>query len=98
MVLAPAVPSRLLNLPLPGAAFYLVLAALLGIAAGTYLLAAWDPRRYAGVIGVAIVGRLLGATASPSPPGAMALGGLCRWRRATPASLSGILAGWPLRR
>ena len=101
MVLAPALPSQLLHLPLPGAAFYLwVIAALLGIAAGCYLLAAWDPRRYAGVVGVAIAGRLLGATAfavaawrDPALAGlwplAAADAGFALWH---------LLAGWPLRR
>jgi hypothetical protein len=64
MVVAPGVPARVLGLPLPGAPFYLwVMATLLGMLAVLYLLAARDPRRYSGVIPVAVVGRLLGALA-----------------------------------
>ncbi len=63
MLAAPGLPARLLHLPLPPpeAMFYLwVMAVLLTILAGVYLLAAHDSRRYSGVIAVAIAGRLLG--------------------------------------
>jgi hypothetical protein len=64
MVAAPGIPARLLDLPLPGPRFYLwILAVLLAMLAALYLLAAHDPRRYSGVIAVAIGGRLLGALA-----------------------------------
>jgi hypothetical protein len=64
MVAAPGVPARLLDLPLPGPRFYLwILAVLLAMLAGLYLLAAHDPRRYSGVIAVAIGGRTMGALA-----------------------------------
>ncbi|HYH44960.1 MAG TPA: hypothetical protein VEG34_04695 [Thermoanaerobaculia bacterium] len=64
MVLAPGWPARVLDLPLPGPRFYLwILAVLLAMLAGLYLLAARDPRRYSGVIAVAIAGRTLGALA-----------------------------------
>jgi uncharacterized membrane protein (DUF4010 family) len=64
MVVAPGVPARVLRLPLPGEPFYLwVMATLLAMLAALYLLAARDPRRYSGVIPVAIVGRLVGALA-----------------------------------
>ncbi|HSN88600.1 MAG TPA: hypothetical protein VL025_17695 [Thermoanaerobaculia bacterium] len=63
MVVAPGVPARLLDLPLPPpeAAFYLwVMATLLAMLAGMYLLAARDTRRYSGIVAVALWGRLLG--------------------------------------
>jgi hypothetical protein len=64
MVVAPGLPTRILRLPLPGEAFYLwLMAILLGMLAALYLLAAHDPRRYSGVIVVAIAGRLCGALA-----------------------------------
>jgi hypothetical protein len=64
MVAAPEVPSQVFRLPLPGAAFYLwFMAILLAMLAGMYLLAAKDPRRYSGVIAVAIFGRAVGAVA-----------------------------------
>lgn len=57
---APEVGARLLDLPLPGETFYLwLLAAFLLVLAALYLIAAADPRRYSGVIAVAISGRLL---------------------------------------
>ncbi len=57
---APGVGARLLALPLPGETFYLwLLAAFLLVLAALYLLAAHDPRRYSGIIAVAISGRLL---------------------------------------
>ncbi|MCB1056686.1 MAG: hypothetical protein KDD11_14385 [Acidobacteria bacterium] len=64
MVLAPELPMRLLHLPLPGESFYLWLIAIfLAMLAALYLMAAEDPRRYSGVIAVAIAGRLAGALA-----------------------------------
>ena len=64
MVAAPQLPARLLALPLPQPGFYLSLLAVLLAMVGTlYLLAAWDPRRYSGIVAVAICGRLLGALA-----------------------------------
>jgi hypothetical protein len=64
MVVAPGLPTRILRLPLPGEAFYLwLMAVLLGMLACLYLLAARDPRRYSGIIVVAIAGRLCGALA-----------------------------------
>ena len=78
MVLAPQLPARLLRVPLPGQPFYLwVMAVLLGMVATLYLLAAQDPRRYSGVVTVAIVGRLLGAAAfAVAALGSAALAGL----------------------
>ena len=62
MVTAPGVLADLFALPLPGAAFYLwLLALLLTMLAALYLIAARDPRRYSGIIGVAVVGRFAGA-------------------------------------
>lgn len=64
MIVAPRLPSRLLELPLPGAPFYLwVMAVLLTMLAAIYLLAAWDPISYRGAIVVAMIGRVLGAVA-----------------------------------
>ncbi|HZF09656.1 MAG TPA: hypothetical protein VFE33_12770 [Thermoanaerobaculia bacterium] len=64
MIVAPGLPTRILRLPLPGEAFYLwLMAVLLGMLACLYLLAAHDPRRYSGIIVVAIAGRLCGALA-----------------------------------
>jgi uncharacterized membrane protein (DUF4010 family) len=64
MVTVPTVPARLLDLPLPGETFYLwTLATLLAMLGTLYLLAARNPRRYSGVIAIAIVGRTLGALA-----------------------------------
>lgn len=67
MVVAPEVPARLFNLPLPPlprGAFYLwILATLLTMLALLYLAAAYDPRRYSAIIAVAIGGRTLGALA-----------------------------------
>jgi hypothetical protein len=64
MVAAPGLPARVLGLPLPGEPFYLwILATLLAMLAALYVLAARDPRRYSGVIAVAIAGRTAGALA-----------------------------------
>ncbi|MBV8201208.1 MAG: hypothetical protein JOZ15_11350 [Acidobacteria bacterium] len=67
MVAAPGLPARLLRLPLPPlpeGAFYLwIMAVLLLMLATLYLLAAGDPGRYAGVVAVAALGRILGGLA-----------------------------------
>jgi hypothetical protein len=67
MVVAPAVPARIFDLPLPPlprGAFYLwILATLLSMLALLYLAAAYDPRRYSAIIAVAIGGRMVGALA-----------------------------------
>ncbi|HYG61271.1 MAG TPA: hypothetical protein VEL74_01710 [Thermoanaerobaculia bacterium] len=63
MVAAPQVPARAFNLPLPPpeGTFYLwILAVVLAMLAALYLLAARDPRRYSGIIAVAMGGRILG--------------------------------------
>ncbi|HVR97303.1 MAG TPA: hypothetical protein VMW27_11860 [Thermoanaerobaculia bacterium] len=64
MLAAPEVPARAFDLPLPPlpeGAFYLwILAVLLAMLGALYLVAARDPRRYSGIIAVAIGGRLLG--------------------------------------
>lgn len=62
MVAAPELPARLLELPMPGEAFYLwIMATFLLMIAGFYGYAAYDPRSYGGNIRIAIVGRTLGA-------------------------------------
>jgi len=64
MVVAPGVPARVLGIPLPGEPFYLwVMATLLAMLAALYVLVAREPRRYSGMIPIAVVGRLLGALA-----------------------------------
>jgi hypothetical protein len=67
MVAAPELTARRLGLPLPPlpqGAFYLwILAILLLMLAALYTLAARDTRRYSGIVGVAIGGRLLGGAA-----------------------------------
>jgi uncharacterized membrane protein len=64
MVVAPEKPAEAFGLPLPPlpeGAFYLwILAVLLLMLAALYLVAARDPRRYSGIIAVAIGGRILG--------------------------------------
>src|SRR5690349_22164707 len=63
MVAAPQVPARAFDLPLPPpkGMFYLwILAVLLTMLAVLYLVAARDPRRYSGIIAVAMGGRILG--------------------------------------
>jgi hypothetical protein len=63
MVAAPQVPAEAFDLPLPppDGMFYLwVMAVLLTMLAALYLVAARDPRRYSGIIAVAMGGRLLG--------------------------------------
>lgn len=62
MLVAPRLPSQTLELPLPGERFYLVfMATVLAMLGVLYFLAAKDPRRYSGIIAVAIAGRLAGA-------------------------------------
>ncbi len=61
MVVAPELPERLLQLPQPQEAFYLgIMAVFLTMLGSLYLFAARDPRRYSGIIVVAILGRLAG--------------------------------------
>lgn len=60
--------------PLPEGAFYLwIFAVVLLMLAAMYVLAARDTRRYSGIVGVAIGGRLLGGLvlllAAMRPPG-----------------------------
>jgi hypothetical protein len=61
---APEPSARLFGLPLPPlpeGAFYLwVLGVLLLMLAALYVIAARDPRRYSGILAVAIGGRVLG--------------------------------------
>ena len=69
MVLAPQLPARLLQIPLPGERFYLsILAVLLTMLALLYLVAAEDPRRYSAVVVVAVLGRCAGAVAFGASP------------------------------
>ena len=64
MTMAPGPASRALGLPLPAERYTTdLLAILLAMLACLYLLAAREPRRYAGVVVVAIGGRALGAAA-----------------------------------
>jgi hypothetical protein len=73
----PGPSARIFGLPLPPlpeAAFYLwVLAVLLLMLAALYVIAARDPRRYSGILAVAIGGRILGGLvllfAALRPPG-----------------------------
>lgn len=54
--------ADLLNVPLPGEAFYLhTLAVVVGMLSMFYLLAAYDPVAYHGNVAVAILGRSLAA-------------------------------------
>jgi hypothetical protein len=78
MVLAPQLPARLLDLPLPGERFCRsILAVLLTMLALLYLVAAEDPRRYSAVVVVAALGRCAGAVAfGASAFGRPELGGL----------------------
>jgi hypothetical protein len=61
---APKASARVFDLPLPPlpeGAFYLwILGVLLLMLAALYVIAARDPRRYSGILAVAIGGRLLG--------------------------------------
>lgn len=99
MVLAPGFLARTFGLPLPGADFYLwLMAVLLTMLALLYLLAADDPRRYSGVIRVAIGGRLLGAVALGLAAGEPALRGL--WVAAAADAVFGLahlVFWWPMR-
>lgn len=61
MVAAPRIPEELLGLRPPGDAYFLWLfAVFLTMLGASYLFAAYDPRAYAGIIWIAIVGRFLG--------------------------------------
>lgn len=100
MVAAPGVLAGAFAVPLPGERFYLhLMALLLAMLAALYLLAARDPRRYSGVVAVAIAGRLAGgvvfAVAALSEP---AHAGLW-WTAAVDAlfGLSHAAFWWPLR-
>ena len=63
MIAAPGWLARGLRLPLPPRFYLWLLAVLLLMLAALYLLAARDPRRYSGIVRVAIAGRLAGAAA-----------------------------------
>ena len=77
LALAPEASARVFGLPLPPlpeGAFYLwIFAVVLLMLAAFYVLAARDPRRYSGILAVAIGGRLLGGAvllfAALRPPG-----------------------------
>ncbi len=102
MTLAPAVPARWFALPLPPlpeGRFYLwLLAILLTMLALLYLAAAHDPRRYAAVLAVAILGRTLGAVALFAAYQVTGLGGLLPLAGADLAFAAvHALCGWPLR-
>jgi hypothetical protein len=64
LAFAPEASARVFELPLPPlpeGAFYLwILGVILLMLAALYLLAARDTRRYSGIVGVAIGGRILG--------------------------------------
>lgn len=64
LAFAPEASARAFELPLPPlpeGAFYLwIFAVVLLMLAAMYLLAARDTRRYSGIVGVAIGGRILG--------------------------------------
>jgi hypothetical protein len=64
LAFAPEASARVFELPLPPlpeGAFYLwIFAVVLLMLAALYILAARDTRRYSGIVGVAIGGRLLG--------------------------------------
>lgn len=58
LVLAPGSLARLLALPPPGEDFYLwLMAVMMGMLGGFYLLAAYDPMAYQGNIRITIAGR-----------------------------------------
>lgn len=81
---APEVPARWLHLAAPGPGAYLwFLASLLAMLSALYLVAAQDPRRYSGIILVAIGGRALealvlgiGAASRPELSGLWMLAGV----------------------
>jgi len=64
LAFAPEASARMFDLPLPPlpeGAFYLwIFAVVLLMLAALYILAARDTRRYSGIVGVAIGGRILG--------------------------------------
>ncbi len=98
---APEVSTRALRLPLPEERFYLwQLAVPLVMLALLQGIAAYDSRRYSGVIAVTIGGRLLGALQLGAAASSRAdLAGLV-WLAAGDLALGGSLAAcwWPLRR
>lgn len=62
MLAAPELPERLLAVPQPGEPFYLwLMAVFLFMVGAVYLLAAYDPISYRGLIPLAILGRTAGA-------------------------------------
>ena len=64
MVLAPGLPTALLGLRQPGDSYFLWLIAIfLCMLGSAYLFAAYDPRAYAGIIWIAIIGRFCGFVA-----------------------------------
>ncbi len=63
-VAAPGAIGSLLHLPLPGERFYLWLVAiLLAVLAGFYLLVARDPARHRELVWMTVLGRAAGAAA-----------------------------------
>jgi hypothetical protein len=100
LVAAPGPLSRLTGLPMPGERFYLLLiAVLVTMLAALYLLAASDPRRYSGVIAVAIAGRLAAAAClAAAAAGRPDLGGLYPLAGADAAfALAHAACWWPIR-
>lgn len=86
LAFVPEWSARTLHLPLPPlpeAAFYLwIFAVLLLMLAALYLIAARDTRRYSGIVAVAIGGRILGglvllfaALRAPGLPGLLPMAG-----------------------
>jgi hypothetical protein len=64
MLVAPGLPESLLGLRQPGDSYFLWLMAIfLCMLGSAYLCAAYDPRAYAGIIWIAILGRFLGFVA-----------------------------------
>ncbi|MEL7061199.1 MAG: hypothetical protein AAGN46_14350 [Acidobacteriota bacterium] len=101
MIAAPDLPTRLLELPLPGATFYLwIMAIFLTMLGALYLFAAYDPRSYGGVIRVAIVGRSAGAIAfAAAAAGDNSLWGLYPLAAADALfALAHAVFWWPTRR
>jgi uncharacterized MnhB-related membrane protein len=100
LVVRPQLPARFLRLPLPGAPFYLaILAVVLAMLAALYLVAARDPRRYSGVVAVAIAGRIAGGVALAwAAWGSPDLAGLYPLAAADLGfGLATALCWWPLR-
>lgn len=78
MLAAPGVLERAFALPLPGEAFYLrLIAVLLAILGGVYLVAARDPQANRPLVAIAVVGRCAGfAVLALSAAGEPRLAGL----------------------